>query len=133
MKRTAKRPLPSGRMERESARDFGMALSGLSVLTMGLAAGWLCALILAVSIVYYSLVYTVWLKPRTPQNIVIGGGAGLSADDRVGGGDRAYHMDAGSVVHDHLHVDAAAFLGAGAVCEDRLRQGRHSHDAGGGG
>lgn len=76
MKRTAKRPLPSGRMERESARDFGMALSGLSVLTMGLAAGWLCALILAVSIVYYSLVYTVWLKPRTPQNIVIGGGAG---------------------------------------------------------
>ncbi|WJS98692.1 heme o synthase [Novosphingobium humi] len=76
MKRTAKRPLPAGRMERESARDFGMALSGLSVLTMGLAAGWLCALILAVSIVYYALVYTVWLKPRTPQNIVIGGGAG---------------------------------------------------------
>ncbi|WCT77798.1 heme o synthase [Novosphingobium humi] len=76
MKRTAKRPLPAGRMDRESARDFGMALSGLSVLTMGLAAGWLCALILAVSIVYYALVYTVWLKPRTPQNIVIGGGAG---------------------------------------------------------
>jgi len=76
MKRTAKRPLPAGRMERESARDFGMALSGLSVLTMGLAAGWLCGLILAVSIVYYALVYTVWLKPRTPQNIVIGGGAG---------------------------------------------------------
>lgn len=76
MKRTAKRPLPAGRMERESARDFGMALSGLSVVTMGLAAGWLCALILAVSIVYYALVYTVWLKPRTPQNIVIGGGAG---------------------------------------------------------
>ncbi|MBB3956014.1 heme o synthase [Novosphingobium sediminicola] len=76
MKRTAKRPLPAGRMERESARDFGMALAGLSVLTMGLAAGWLCALILAGSIVYYALVYTVWLKPRTPQNIVIGGGAG---------------------------------------------------------
>ncbi|NKJ01852.1 heme o synthase [Novosphingobium sp. SG707] len=76
MKRTAKRPLPAGRMDRESARDFGMALSGLSVLTMGLAAGWICAVILAVSIVYYALVYTVWLKPRTPQNIVIGGGAG---------------------------------------------------------
>jgi heme O synthase-like polyprenyltransferase len=43
MKRTAKRPLPSGRMERRSARDFGVALSGLSVMTMGLAAGWLCA------------------------------------------------------------------------------------------
>jgi len=76
MKRTAKRPLPAGRMDRESARDFGMALSGLSVLTMGLAAGWICAVILAVSIVYYALVYTVWLKPRTPQNIVIGGRAG---------------------------------------------------------
>lgn len=76
MKRTAKRPLPAGRMSREAARDFGMALSGFSVLTMALAVGWLCAAILAVSIVYYAVVYTIWLKPRTPQNIVIGGGAG---------------------------------------------------------
>jgi protoheme IX farnesyltransferase len=76
MKRTANRPLPAGRMDRDSARDFGMALSGFAVLTMGLAAGWLCGLILLISIIYYSFVYTVWLKPRTPQNIVIGGGAG---------------------------------------------------------
>jgi protoheme IX farnesyltransferase len=76
MKRTANRPLPAGRMNRDSARDFGMALSGFAVLTMGLAAGWLCGLILLISIIYYSFVYTVWLKPRTPQNIVIGGGAG---------------------------------------------------------
>ncbi|HWU02516.1 MAG TPA: heme o synthase, partial [Novosphingobium sp.] len=76
MKRTAKRPLPAGRMDRTSARDFGMALSGASVVTMGLGVSWLCAAILAVSIFYYSVIYTMWLKPRTPQNIVIGGGAG---------------------------------------------------------
>ena len=76
MRRTAERPLPAGRMDRVSARDFGVALSGTAVLVMGLAIGWLVALILTVSIIYYALIYTVWLKPRTPQNIVIGGGAG---------------------------------------------------------
>jgi len=76
MKRTRNRPLPSGRMERESARDFGVMLSAASVMVMGLGVSWLCAAILAGSIFYYSVVYTVWLKPRTPQNIVIGGGAG---------------------------------------------------------
>jgi protoheme IX farnesyltransferase len=63
-------------MDRTSARDFGFALSGVSVMTMGLAIGWLAAGILAFSIFYYAYLYTVWLKPRTPQNIVIGGGAG---------------------------------------------------------
>ena len=76
MKRTANRPLPAGRMDRTAARDFGIALSVASVLIMGVAVGWLAAVILALSIVYYSVVYTIWLKPRTPQNIVIGGGAG---------------------------------------------------------
>lgn len=76
MKRTAKRPLPSGRMDRTVARDFGIGLSAASVLVMGLVIGWLAAAILSVSIVYYAVVYTIWLKPRTPQNIVIGGGAG---------------------------------------------------------
>ena len=76
MKRTLARPLPAGRMSRSSARDFGVALSAGSVVVMGLAVGVLPAAILAVSIVYYAWVYTVWLKPRTPQNIVIGGGAG---------------------------------------------------------
>jgi len=76
MKRTAARPVPSGRMDRTSARDFGFALSGGSVFTMGLGVGWLAAAILAFSIFYYAWIYTVWLKPRTPQNIVIGGGAG---------------------------------------------------------
>ena len=76
MKRTASRPIPAGRMDPTAARDFGIALSFLSVLLMGLAIGWLAASILALSIVYYAVIYTIWLKPRTPQNIVIGGGAG---------------------------------------------------------
>ena len=76
MKRTAARPLPSGRMNRTDARDFGIVMSVASVLIMGVAIHWLAAIILAVAIVYYAVIYTMWLKPRTPQNIVIGGGAG---------------------------------------------------------
>jgi len=76
MKRTAKRPLPSGRLRREDARDFGMLLSGASVFVMLVAIHWLAAIVLAFSIFYYAVIYTMWLKPRTPQNIVIGGGAG---------------------------------------------------------
>jgi protoheme IX farnesyltransferase len=76
MRRTAKRPLPAGRMDRQSALHFGVGLGAFSVLLMGLATNWLAAVLLAVSILFYVLVYTVWLKPRTPQNIVIGGAAG---------------------------------------------------------
>jgi protoheme IX farnesyltransferase len=76
MKRTASRPLPAGRMDRQTALHFGVGLSFFSVLLMGLATNWLAASILAVSILFYVLVYTVWLKRRTPQNIVIGGAAG---------------------------------------------------------
>ena len=76
MKRTAQRPLPTGRMDRTDARDFGVLLSAASVVIMAVAVNWLAAAILAFSIVYYAVIYTIWLKPRTPQNIVIGGGAG---------------------------------------------------------
>jgi len=76
MKRTMNRPLPGGRMRREDARDFGIFLSAVSVALMGVAIGWLAAALLALAIVYYAVIYTMWLKPRTPQNIVIGGGAG---------------------------------------------------------
>ncbi len=76
MKRTRKRPLPDGRMEADSALHFGVGLSAFSVLLLGFATNWLAASILAVSILFYVLVYTVWLKRRTPQNIVIGGAAG---------------------------------------------------------
>ena len=76
MRRTAKRPLPAGRMDRQSALHFGVGLAGFSVLLMGLATNWLAAILLAASILFSVLVYTVWLKPRTAQNIVIGGAAG---------------------------------------------------------
>ncbi len=76
MKRTAARPIPAGRMDPTNARDFGIMLSVVSVLIMGLAVGWLAASILLISILYYAVIYTIWLKPRTPQNIVIGGAAG---------------------------------------------------------
>lgn len=76
MKRTSQRPLPTGRMRRSDARDFGIALSVAAVLIMGVAISWLAALCLAAAVVYYAVIYTIWLKPRTPQNIVIGGGAG---------------------------------------------------------
>ena len=76
MKRTANRPLPAGRMDRQSALHFGVGLSFFSVLLMGVATNWLAAVVLAVSILFYVFVYTIWLKPRTAQNIVIGGAAG---------------------------------------------------------
>lgn len=76
MRRTADRPLPSGRMERGSALAFGISVGVGSVLLLELAVNMLAAAILAVSILYYVFVYTIWLKPRTPQNIVIGGAAG---------------------------------------------------------
>jgi protoheme IX farnesyltransferase len=76
MKRTRNRPLPAGRMDRESALQFGVGLGFFSVVLMGVATNWFAAGVLAASILFYVLVYTVWLKRRTPQNIVIGGAAG---------------------------------------------------------
>jgi protoheme IX farnesyltransferase len=76
MKRTAKRPIPAGRMDRQSALHFGVGLGFFSVILMELATNRVAAAVLAVSILFYVLVYTVWLKRRTPQNIVIGGAAG---------------------------------------------------------
>ena len=76
MKRTANRPLPAGRMTRQTALHFGVGLSVFSVVLMGLATNYVAAAWLAVSILFYVLVYTVWLKRRTAQNIVIGGAAG---------------------------------------------------------
>ena len=76
MRRTANRPLPAGRMDRQSALHFGVGLAAFSVILMELATNWLAASLLAGSILFYVLVYTVWLKRRTAQNIVIGGAAG---------------------------------------------------------
>jgi protoheme IX farnesyltransferase len=76
MARTARRPLPAGRMEPEAALHFGIGLAAFSVGIMGVAVNWLSAGLLAFSIFFYAIVYTIWLKPNTPQNIVIGGAAG---------------------------------------------------------
>jgi protoheme IX farnesyltransferase len=76
MRRTARRPIPAGRIEPGEALGFGIALAVGSVLVMWLVANLLAAAILALSIAFYVFVYTMWLKRRTPQNIVIGGAAG---------------------------------------------------------
>jgi len=76
MIRTASRPLPTGRVEPGNALGLGVVLAVASVLTMGLAVNDVAAALLAGTICFYIFVYTIWLKPRTPQNIVIGGAAG---------------------------------------------------------
>ncbi|ROT99117.1 heme o synthase [Histidinibacterium lentulum] len=76
MRRTAKRPIPSGRVAPGEALGLGLALSGFSVVLLGLAANWMAAAILAFTIFFYAVVYSMWLKRSTPQNIVIGGAAG---------------------------------------------------------
>jgi heme o synthase len=76
MRRTANRPVPGGRISAEAALAFGVVLAILSVLVMLLAANPVAAAVLAFSIAFYVFVYTIWLKRRTPQNIVIGGAAG---------------------------------------------------------
>ncbi|MFN4309281.1 MAG: heme o synthase [Ferrovibrio sp.] len=76
MARTQDRPIPQGRISRDQALGFGTVLSFASVLVMGLAVNWVAASILALTIGFYVFIYTMWLKRRTPQNIVIGGAAG---------------------------------------------------------
>ncbi len=76
MKRTAKRPVPSGRVQAGEALAVGLALSGISVVMLGLATNLMAAGLLAFTIFFYAVVYSMWLKRSTPQNIVIGGAAG---------------------------------------------------------
>ncbi len=76
MRRTAKRPIPDGRIAAEGALGFGVVLAVSSVLVMFLATNAAAASVLALSILFYVFIYTMWLKRRTPQNIVIGGAAG---------------------------------------------------------
>lgn len=76
MSRTRRRPIPRGRVERREALAFGMTLAVGSVAVLGLAANWLAAALLAFTIFFYVVIYTMWLKRTTPQNIVIGGAAG---------------------------------------------------------
>ena len=76
MSRTANRPIPAGRATRSEALALGLICSGFSVMILGLATNWLVAGLLAFTIFFYAVIYTMWLKRATPQNIVIGGAAG---------------------------------------------------------
>jgi heme o synthase len=76
MSRTARRPIPAGRVSRGEALGFGITLAAGSVLVLGLVANWIAAGLLAFTIFFYAVIYTIWLKRSTPQNIVIGGAAG---------------------------------------------------------
>ncbi|MCZ0962114.1 heme o synthase [Paracoccus benzoatiresistens] len=76
MQRTQNRPIPAGRVDGNAALALGLILAGFSVMMLGLAANWFAAAFLAFTIFFYAVVYTVWLKRSTPQNIVIGGAAG---------------------------------------------------------
>jgi heme o synthase len=76
MARTAARPIPRGRLTRDEALSFGVVLAVFSILTLGVLVNWTAGILLAVTIAFYLFVYTMWLKRRTPQNIVIGGAAG---------------------------------------------------------
>src|SRR3954452_1931018 len=134
MRRTAKRPLPDGRMDRQSALHFGVGLGVFSVLLMGLATNWLAAALLAVSILFYVLIYTVWVEPRTPQkNVIRGSARRLPAADRLDRRDRPFCSTSAVAVRDHLPVDAAAFLGAVDIRALGLRRRGHPDVAGGGG
>jgi protoheme IX farnesyltransferase len=76
MQRTAKRPLPRGRVSRDETLTLGIVLGAGSVLCLGIMVNWVAGALLAGTILFYLVIYTMWLKRRTPQNIVIGGAAG---------------------------------------------------------
>ena len=76
MKRTARRPVPTGKVAGGEALGLGLALSGISIVMLWLATNWVAAALLAFTIFFYAVVYSMWLKRLTPQNIVIGGAAG---------------------------------------------------------
>jgi protoheme IX farnesyltransferase len=76
MRRTCRRPIPTGKVTRREALAFGLTLAAFAVLTLALVANLLAAALLAFTIFFYVVIYTMWLKRSTPQNIVIGGAAG---------------------------------------------------------
>jgi len=76
MKRTQSRPVPQGRITPDEALTFGLILSCLSILTLSITVSWVAGGLLAFTIFFYVVIYTMWLKRSTPQNIVIGGAAG---------------------------------------------------------
>lgn len=97
MARTKRRPIPTGRVHPSEALAFGIVLTIFSVMLMGLAVNWTAAALLALATLFYVFVYTIWLKRRTPQNIVIGGAAG-AFPPMIGWAAVTGTVDPGSIV-----------------------------------
>ena len=97
MARTKRRPIPTGRVHPSEALAFGIVLTIFSVMLMGLAVNWTAAALLALATLFYVFVYTMWLKRRTPQNIVIGGAAG-AFPPMIGWAAVTGTVDPGSIV-----------------------------------
>src|SRR5262249_45167778 len=145
MARTQSRPVPAGRVAPGEALAFGLTLSGFAVVTLGLLVNVVAGALLAATIAFYVLIYTMWLKRRTPQNIVIGGAARApppengrafrarrcAGDDRLGFGDRRLRGRAHAALSHHLFLDAAPLLGAVTLSRPGLCTRWHSHAAGG--
>jgi protoheme IX farnesyltransferase len=97
MARTANRPIPAGRVPRGDALVMGIGLSVASVLMLGVSVDWTAAALLAFTIFFYVVVYTMWLKRKTPQNIVIGGAAG-AFPPMIGWAAATHSIELGAVV-----------------------------------
>ena len=127
-----RQPADPGRPHRRATTRWSSASCSRSFRwrCSGLATNWLAAGLLAFTIFFYAVIYTMWLKRSTPQNIVIGGAAG-AFPPMVGWAavTGTISLESCAAVPDHLPVDAAAFLGAGALQAGRLCRGRHSHAA----
>ena len=133
MARTRSRPLVSGRIEPVHGLVFGIVLGVLAVVQLSLTVNLLAAALSAAGLLGYVFVYTLWLKPLTPQNIVIGGAAGaVPAARRLGRRDRQPHLGRSLALRDRLHVDTAPLLGARAPDQGRLRAHRRADAARGG-
>ena len=132
MRRTAHRPLPSGQISPERALVFGLLLEVAAFALLWSTVNLLSAVLAVSATLFYVFVYTIWLKPRSPQNIVIGGAAG-AVPVLVGWASVTGELVGAGVgaVRDRVLLDPAALLGAVAALLRRLRGGRHPDAAGG--
>ena len=131
MERTKKRPLVTGVMSPRAATVFAVVLEIVAFAVLAIWVNFLSAWLAMSATAFYVVVYTLWLKRRSKQNIVIGGAAGaVPVLDRLVRSDQLIDVDAGALVPGHLHLDPAALLGARGALPRRLRGGPRSHDAG---